>query len=204
MKYTNLKLYDFERLDGSLESFDSKGRRPSGLHVSGLVKAAFKNLFNTEPKAIEGEQPWVRAMAGFLWERAIEYAFTEYMQQERRIVNKQDSCSLVMEDGRIVTGTPDGLVGEYVEEYKATWRSMRKWSEDPEREFWMWVAQVKAYCYMTGRTKARFFIFWVNGDYSYKTGRGPQVTTCEMEFTVEELEDNWRMLVACAGTAKEE
>lgn len=204
MKYTNLELYDFKRFDGALEEFDAKGRRPSGLHVSGLVRAAYKNLKGTEPKAIEGEQPWVRALAGFLWERALEYAFTEYMQKERGTADKQTSCQYMLGDGRAVTGTPDGINGEYIEEYKATWRSMRKWSEDPEAEFWMWLAQVKAYCFMTGRTKARFFIFWVNGDYSYKTGRGPQVTTCEMEFTEEELLDNWRMLLAHANVAKEE
>ena len=85
MKYTDLKLYDFSRFDGNLEAFDAKGRRPSGLHVSGLVRAAYKNLKGTESKAIEGEQPFVRAAAGFMWERALEYAFTEYMQKDRRI-----------------------------------------------------------------------------------------------------------------------
>lgn len=204
MKYSNLELYDFKRLDGSLESMDSKGRRPSGLHVSGLVRAAFKNLFATEKKAIEGEQEFVRSMAGFLWERAMEYAFTEYMQAERKPKLYQSLVEKALPDGRIVTGTPDGVRDDCIEEYKATWRSMRKWSEDPEREFWMWMAQVKAYCYMTGLKKARFFIFWVNGDYSYKTGRGPQVTTCEMEFTDDELQENWDMLIAHAGSAKEE
>lgn len=205
VKYTDLKLYDFSRFDGNLEDFDSKGRRPSGLHVSGLVRAAYKNLKGTESKAIEGEQPFVRAAAGFMWERALEYAFTEYMQKDRRIeVDKQGGVSKEIPDGRMVTGTPDGVNGEYIEEYKCTWRSMRKWSEDPEAEFWMWLAQVKAYCFMTGRCKARFFIFWVNGDYSYKTGRGPQVTTCEMEFTEDELVDNWQILLAHADQAKEE
>ena len=204
MKYTDLKLYDFSRLDGALEQMDAKGRRPSGLHVSGMVKSAFKALFAQESKPIEGEQPFVRALAGFLWERALEHAFTEYMQVDRGIVNKQDFVQLTLPDGRIVTGTPDGLKDDVVEEYKATWRSMRKWSEHPEEEFWMWVAQVKAYCHMTARTKARFFVFWVNGDYSYKSGRGPQVTTCEMEFTPEEIEDNWRILLAHSGGAKEE
>lgn len=199
MKYTDLKLYDFSRFDGNLDNFDSKGRRQSGLHVSGLVKAAFKNIFKKEFEPIEGEQPFVRTMAGFLWERMLEFAFTEYMQKDRRVLDKQTQLE---KDG--VHGTPDGINGDYIEEYKATWRSMRKWGEDPEREFWMWVAQVKAYCYMAGKTKARFFVFWVNGDYSYKTARGPQVTTCELEFTQEELEDNWRTLLAHAGDAKEE
>lgn len=191
MKKTDLKLYDFSRLDADLNSFDQKGRRQSGLHVSGLVRAAFKNLKNTEPKPIEGEQPFVRTMAGFLWERSLENAFTEYMGQDRKGIVKQEGY--VKDD---VHGTPDGVADDAIEEYKCTWRSMKKWEQDPEENFWMWFAQVKAYCYMAGKNKARFFIFWVNGDYSYKTARGPQVTTAEFEFTNEELEDNWRVLLA--------
>ncbi len=204
VKYTEMELYDFARLDGSLELMDSKGRRQSGLHVSGLVKAAYKGTFHNEPKSIEGAQPFIRQTMGFLWERAIEHAFTEYMQAARKQKLYQAALECALPDGRIVRGTPDGIMDGAIEEYKATWRSKRKWSEDPEAEFWMWFAQTKAYCHMGGYSVARFFVFWVNGDYSYKTGRGPQVTTCEIEFTADELEDNWRMLTAYAGQAKEE
>lgn len=199
MKYTGLKLYDFQELNGDLQP---KGKgRSSGMHVSGLVKAAYIEQFKKTPGPIEGEQPFVRSTMGFIWERALEFAFKEYMQAERKFVIKGRTVEL---DG--VIGSLDGINVKdgCVEEYKCTWRSMRKWSDDPEAEFWMWLAQVKAYCHMTNHTRVRFFIFWVNGDYSYKTGRGPQVTTCEMEFTKEELEDNWRMLLAHMNIAKEE
>ena len=91
-----------------------------------------------------------------------------------------------------------------LEEYKCTWRSLRRWNEDPEENFLYWFMQVKAYLQMLKLTKVRFFIFWVNGDYTYKPGRGPQVTTQEFEFTKEELEDNWATLMAHALNATRE
>ena len=77
METTKLELYDFKKYDANFQEM-GKGRR-SGLHVSGLVKAAVASITGNTPKAIEGEQDGVRAMAGFLWERALEHAFTEYM-----------------------------------------------------------------------------------------------------------------------------
>lgn len=210
---SKLELYDFKQYDASLTPM-GRGRK-GGIHVSGLVKAALKAITGTEPKAIDGEQPNVRMMMGFLWERALEYAFKEYMGAERKGIKKQVSAEL---DG--VVGTPDGLDVKdgVLEEYKCTWRSIKKWHEDPEANFQYWFMQVKAYLHMLGLTKVRFFIFWVNGDYSFSckvctfekpcerhpTGRGPQVTTEEFEFTPEELEDNWAMLLAHRPTAKEE
>ena len=199
METTKLELYDFKKYDANFQEM-GKGRR-SGLHVSGLVKAAVASITGNTPKAIEGEQDGVRAMAGFLWERALEHAFTEYMGAERNSIQKQVHVEL---EG--VQGTPDGLSVKdgVLEEYKCTWRSLRRWNEDPEENFLYWFMQVKAYLQMLKLTKVRFFIFWVNGDYTYKPGRGPQVTTQEFEFTKEELEDNWATLMAHALNATRE
>lgn len=199
METTKLELYDFQKYDASFQAMGT-GRR-SGLHVSGLVKAAVKSITGEAPKAIEGEQDGVRATMGFLWERALEYAFKEYMGAERKGIKKQVHAEL---EG--VLGTPDGvhLKDGVLEEYKCTWRSLRRWNEDPEANFLYWFMQVKGYLHMLGLTKVRFFIFWVNGDYTYKPGRGPQVTTQEFEFSTEELEDNWALLMAHAPKAEEE
>jgi len=199
METTKLELYNFKTYDASLQPM-GYGRR-IGLHVSGLVKAAVTAITGETPKAIEGEQENVRSTMGFLWERALEYAFKEYMQVERKGIKKQISAEL---DG--VIGTPDGLSvkDNVLEEYKCTWRSMRRWNEDPEGNFLYWFMQVKGYLHMLGLTRVRFFIFWVNGDYTYKPGRGPQVTTQEFSFTQGELEDNWALLMAHKPKAKEE
>jgi hypothetical protein len=199
METTKLELYDFSKYDASLTPMGTG--RAAGLHLSALVKAAVQEITGKELKSIEGEQDGVRAMTGFLWERALEYAFKEYMQAERKGIKKQLKVEL---EG--VHGSPDGLSvkDNILEEYKCTWRSMKRWNEDPEGNFLYWFMQVKGYLHMLGLTKVRFFIFWVNGDYTYKPGRGPQVTTQEFEFTKEELDDNWKLLIAHAGNAKRE
>lgn len=199
MKTTKLELYDFKQYDGDLNPMGTG--RSSGLHLSSLVKAAVQEITGKEMKAIEGEQEGIRAQMGFLWERALEYAFKEYMNAERKGIKKQLKVEL---EG--VKGSPDGLSikDNVLEEYKCTWRSLRRWNEDPEESFLYWFMQVKGYLHMLGLKRVRFFIFWVNGDYTYKPGRGPQVTTQEFEFTEEELQDNWALLMAQRGKAKEE
>ena len=199
MKTDKLELYNFEQYDASLKKMGT-GRR-SGLHLSALVKAAVQADTGKKLESIEGEQDGVRRMMGFLWERALEYAFTEYMEAERKTVRKQVHAEF---DG--VLGTPDGihLKDNVLEEYKCTWRSMRRWNEDPEENFQYWFMQVKGYLHMLGLKRVRFFIFWVNGDYTYKKGGGPQVTTQEFEFTDDELSDNWDLLIAQRTKVQEE
>lgn len=199
MNTTKLELYDFKQYDGDLNPMGTG--RSSGLHLSSLVKAAVQEITGKEMKSIEGEQEGIRAQMGFLWERALEYAFREYMGAERKGIKKQLKVEL---DG--VKGSPDGLSikDNVLEEYKCTWRSMRRWNEDPEENFLYWFMQVKGYLHMLGLKRVRFFIFWVNGDYTYKPGKGPQVTTQEFEFTQEELEDNWALLIAQRGKVAEE
>lgn len=199
MDTKELALYDFTKMDASLQPIGTG--RSSGLHLSGLVKSAVFRRTGKESKAIEGEQDAVRMQAGFLWERAMEYAFTEYMQAERKTIKKQVKVTLDE-----VTGSPDGVCTKdnVLEEYKLTWRSMKRWNESPEENFLNWFMQVKGYLWMLGLTKVRFFIFWVNGDYTYKPGRGPQVTTQEFEFTQEELQENWQELMAQKPHTKEE
>lgn len=83
---------------------------------------------------------------------------------------------------------------------------------DPESNFGEWITRSAGYlkmfnssrpCLGNGCTpgqeehcdhliyQVRFIIFWVNGDYSYQKGRGPQPTECIITFTPEELDDDW-------------
>lgn len=196
MERTDVELYDFKTLDAN---YERTGRgRMSGVHVSGLIKAVLKAR-GIEMQAPDNWQENVAMQTGFLWENALEWAFKEYMGIERK-VKKQLRCE---KDG--VHGTPDGVNGDVLEEYKVTWKSLRKWQEDPEEHFDYWFMQVKAYLYMLGLNKVRFFIFFVNGDYKWDKGLGPRIVrTTEFTFTDGELADNWAMLMAHRPKAKEE
>lgn len=196
MEKNDVQLYNFTTLDASYNR-TGRGRR-SGLHVSGLVKA----VLEAKGKKLEAPSNWqdnVAMQTGFLWENALEWAFKEYMGKERK-VKKQLAVEL---DG--VHGTPDGLDGNVLEEYKVTWKSLKKWNEDPEENFDYWFMQVKAYLHMLGLNTVRFFVFFVNGDYKWDKGVGPRIVrTAEFTFTDAELEDNWTMLMAHRPKAKEE
>lgn len=200
MERTRLQLYDFTPMDASYVPIGKGQGRKSGVHVSGLIKAYFKAQGEPEPKSPESWQTDIGRQAGFLWENAMEFAFKEYMAKDRSAVIKQLRTET---DG--VHGTPDGLDGDVLEEYKCTWKSLRKWEEDPEANFQYWFMQVKAYLYMLDLRKVRFFIFFVNGDYKWDKGLGPRIVrTEEFEFTKEELEDNWLKLMAHRKEAKHE
>lgn len=150
---------------------------------------------------IEGEQEGLRPQAGFLFERALENTWKEY-HRETRPVELQFTVEY---DG--IVGTPDGLetLDNTLLSMKLTWKSMRKWEEDPTSHFVDWFAREQGYLWMLrqggsslGRLKVdklRFLIFWVNGDYSRKMGRGPQITDTLFQFSDEELERNWNTIV---------
>lgn len=120
-----------------------------------------------------------------------------------------------------IKGTPDGFDHDAyrIESYKLTWRTMRKWTGDEwdkasktwriasdeemvasiEENYWDWLDAEAGYMAMMNDsglyprpvTKVLFVPFWINGDYSYQKGHGPQATWTEVEFTLEEIEYRW-------------
>jgi hypothetical protein len=218
---TPLVPFKLQLLDGSLMPMGHG--RPAGMHQSTIV-AAMKAAAGESVSPIAGEDPDLRPQMGFLWERAadlvwlgvpwqvaLETAWKEYMAvakvgpPERGPVETQLRVAC---DG--ILGTPDGWDrgGRTLESYKLTWKSMRKWEEDPEEHFAYWLVGERGYLWSlhssgypvfgypaAGLATVRFFIFWGNGDYSRKPGRGPQATFTDLSFTYEELEENWRTIL---------
>jgi len=175
--------------------------RPGGLHLSDITREMRKAA--KLPQGIEGEQDGIRMQLGFIWEHAVElvlqgvpfdaalaHSYKRYMLQARGHVVKQVQTSL---DG--VEMTPDAFDCEsgLIESYKLTWKSKKKAiSKDEFQEnFWPWLVAEKAYCLAWGVDTTRFFIGWVNGDYSYKPGGGPQLDIYDCVYTEDELKANW-------------
>ena len=79
-----------------------------------------------------------------------------------------------------------------VEEIKTTWKSARK----PIEAQWTWLAQVKSYCKALPTLCARLHVVYINGDYDYnRPGPPPQYIIYSLQFTQEELDDNWQMIL---------
>lgn len=57
---------------------------------------------------------------------------------------------------------------------------------------WMWLAQLKGYCKAKGTRYAALHVLFSNGDYSWP--QRPYPARYDIEFTQEELDENWALL----------
>lgn len=194
-------------LDAALQPMGTG--RGSELHLGDILKekkiAAGENVDD-----IPGEQPWLRAQTGFLWEAAVEYhiagmpidealelAFKRHMRSLRQM-SRQVKLEL---DG--VHMTPDGIWGKALLSWKATWRGQGKAADlqSFEDNFWTWHDAEKAYCWAAqkagllpeGEATCRFEVLWVRGDY--RGAGGPKALGCEVTWSPDELAENWRIVM---------
>ena len=183
-------------IDGSLKPMGTD--RTQGMHLSDIVKRMLKAEGAKNLEGIEGEQKWMRAQIGFLWEAAIEWAWQEYNGITRPV---EHGAKLLYDD---IHGSPDGIhkIEHRLEEYKFTWKSMRRWEEAAEEEFWSWMVQTQGYLHMWNQThpdehmnEVRFLVFWAGGAYQFKPGRGPQPTETVIGWEDAVLESNWKTIL---------
>ena len=133
---------------------------------------------------------WVTMEVGFIWEDALTAAFAN------RMAVRLDEIEL---DG--IVGSPDGIGDDplpsvlagtmALEEYKCTWKSSRK--DVTDKRHWNWHVQTKSYCYMLSVNVVVMRILYLMGNYR---GSGPQYVTVRIEYTDEELIENWAMIIS--------
>lgn len=195
--------------------------RASGRHISDTIK--YLRKVRGAKGGPEDEQEGLRMFAGFMWEAALEWAFRLLMSLRDGVL-KQAKCFL---DG--LHGSPDALdvtdEAEYVlEEYKLTWRSMRwieaikpkkdwipaSFEEAFETNFFDWSLQIPAYLQCLSKVlgrpvrRARLYVFFVMGDYSFQAKRGPRIRVFELEYSDDELEQNWSVLQSAEAEREKE
>jgi len=159
-----------------------KIHRTAGIHLSQIT-----NYITTEimGKTIRKDQDietfYRRAQLGFAWEEMLSLAWAGALGLRPGEVQK---------DG--IIGSPDGISFSQdrliVDEYKATWKSMRHPVTDNIR----WMMQVKSYCKMVGTNYCRMRILYINGDYKPPI---PQYRSYLLAFTDAELDENWEMIL---------
>lgn len=158
----------------------SGDHRPSGIHVSGIIKSMLNHMGTYANRGLDWDKDATFAI-GYLWEEVLSRAFAESQRPHK--IGPQE------EDGIILT--PDGFssVEDAVEEYKATWRSIRN-ALPPD--VWEWMIQAKSYCHVCRTRKVIFRVFYINGDYK---GSGPTYKRCDITYTPAEIAENWKMVV---------
>jgi hypothetical protein len=176
--------------------------RSEGVHVSTLIRSiAIKtgklkdsnkgSRFKMDNVIDDKDFPLVMAM-GMAWE---DWISRQYPQMAYHIGELELDNIYMSPDGITIPSADEfdfDLGVGIVEEFKLTYKSARK----PIEAQWMWLSQVMAYCKALPTLCARLHVVYVNGDYDYnRPGLPPQYIVYNLQFTQEELDINWNMIL---------
>lgn len=194
-------ILDFDFPAYMAERFDHPDRT-EGLHVS-TIYGDLDRALNPGRYAgefTEGDLGHFGTI-GFLWERMLEDCLATITAASNPARYYRPGEQLV--EGLLLTPDygdldwfGDGSCELGLEEWKVTWKSVKKWDEPLEKNFWRWKVQMMAYCYVLGVTRARMRVLFIVGNW-----RDSIVPVCkvrEFEFTEQELRENWAMLLGHA------
>lgn len=175
--------------------FRAQSYREPGLHLSEIIQDLAMTLypkkytarFDSLPEDKQAEIR-LRMELGFIWEDALAIAFGSGFAPRYDNVER---------DG--IWMNPDGvdIMDGVLYEYKCTSTLSNKSPVD--NQLWMW--QVKAYCWAFGITTARMYILHIDGDGKYP--KHPVWAPWEIEFTLQELEENWMIITNHAKVMQE-
>lgn len=163
----------------------SAGPRSPGLHISDLYNSLYQDL---EPKryANTGGPNTLKMAMGLAWEAHLEKCFL----RAGLSIERPDEC--MTEEG--IAFSPDLIIfnGHIRQgEIKLSYMSEADSLDDPK--FAKWLTQAKAYCHHLGTNLTTFYVLFVNGNY--RDRRDPSFRAYEIEWTAQELKDNWQMLL---------
>ena len=154
----------------------------TGLHLSSIIKSILVGLDPKRFGAGPTSDSYTKFELGFMWEDLLA---------RRRTGQCVILQAGIEKDG--IRMTPDGFdICEWkVLESKATWMSARDPITAPKFRHWIW--QVMAYCHAMDTQLAMLEVLFVNGTYS--NDRGPMFKCWNLEFTIDELKENWSMII---------
>jgi hypothetical protein len=156
--------------------------RSIGPHVSPIINDLCILYGHYEPS---DNPPRVRMELGCVMEFAIAQRYVITRPEEQWI-----QVGELEKDG--IYGTPDlySIIKERVKECKLVWMSS-KHGPDSEK-LWKFLAQLKAYCEMMETRLGELDITYIIGDYG--EGGDSVRNVYEIEFTRQELLENWMMI----------
>jgi hypothetical protein len=169
------------------------GSRSAGLHVSDVIRAVALQVGIL--KGYDGPgfgQDRLCMALGIAWENWVSTLHPGILMHPGEYL--KDGLAL-SPDGISFDVGRDG-VRNMVHEFKVTWKSMRRSVE----EEWMWLCQIKSYCYVVDTNLAQLHVLWINGDY--RDVNGPHYCIYDLEFSERELYENWEMIKKSKSHAK--
>lgn len=177
---------------------EARDYRAPGTHVSTIIKdlcltldpLRFTKEGSEEFQDLELEP---RVWLGQAMDTHLSQVLTAYTQTAVRPGGIEVDGVWMSSDLLVLADDPSSA-DFVVEEFKLTWMSSRGGVDQPKFIHWLW--QIKAYCWAWETVHARLRVYFVNGDYQYPLK--PQYRVWDLEFTFEELQNNWRMLLGHA------
>ncbi len=181
--------------------------RSSGVHVSSIIRCIAteagiltpddaEELSLQDVRSITDEVAILRISIGLAVEQ-------QYIPQVLSHYGVKDHPGEMLYDGVYMTHDGEDTtviitlyeggryqVTERIHEVKATYKSTKTVGD--LRTQWMWLAQIKAYCKAKGVRFAVLHVWFLCGDYKYPIS--PKRLVWEIEFTQEEIDDNWELL----------
>lgn len=87
------------------------------------------------------------------------------------------------------------MKGERITEILTTMMGLKRMENvgDVKKVFPLKVSQLAAYCYITGVNEGDLLVLYLMGDYSRPVK--PELEVYTIEFSKEELEENWKLLI---------
>lgn len=179
----------------------SKTPRSEGTHVSsiirciatetGILKTEFQEeLSLVDVREITDPVAVLRIRIGLAWEEhyipTLEGVTDHPGEMEYEgvyLTHDGESLSVIITGGKEQWAV-------VIHEVKATYKSTRTVG-DLKGQF-MWLAQMKAYCKAKGTRFAVLHVLFLCGDYTYPIS--PVLKVWAIEFTQEEVDDNWELL----------
>lgn len=157
--------------------------RPEGLHLTDIIRSIMEESGMSKST---GGGVWkpasltLAAEVGFLWEDLLSLAL------KSRLPNRIEG---LIHEG--IHMSPDGIDVDkwWLYDYKVAWASSARLPVDN----WKWMAQMMGYCEGLDMRTVIMPVLYLNGNY--RDRREPEFLTWKIEFTTQEVKDNWRMII---------
>ncbi len=183
----------------------SKIPRSVGIHVSAIIRAIagetgilkpewVEDLSLTDIREITDPIAILRISIGLAWEEWYIPTILGPMGVVDHPGEMHVEGVYLTHDGEsldvVLTERGDKSVIITVHEVKATYKSTNTVGDMTEE--WLYLTQIKAYCKAAGTRFAKIHILFLCGDY--KMPITPKLKCWALEFTQEEIEENWSLL----------
>ena len=184
---------------------ESKTPRSKGIHVSAIIRSLAtetgilkpewaEDLSLTDVRTITDPTAILRISLGLAWE---DY----YIPTHLGPLGVVDHPGEMHVDGVYLTHDGESLdviitqrkkqTVVMIHEIKCTWKSLNTVGDMTDQV--LYLMQIKAYCKAAGTRFAKIHIYFVCGDYSYPIK--PLLKCWLLEFTQEEIDFNWQLLL---------